>query len=302
IAKAAAGNYKLGRIKLDAAAVAVNLPPASPFAGFGAAQGIFALERHIAKIAGTLGVDAAEWRKNHYNEKKIPSGELEKLTETLMDQGDYRRKWAAYELLRRRAEISGEKIQPMRGIGIMSLAYEYCYPHYNFDDIYGAKFLQKKDAGQAGKPPPLTAAIIELEIDLIDFSPKIRSIWMSVCTGKLIDSHAVRRALIQNIICALGWTAYEKLDYEEGKIHEDKYLNYCFATSAPIPRINLFLSESSHKENHPELISELPYCVIPAAYLQALTQACNHHFESIPALARDVCFTLDGHRQELQGE
>jgi hypothetical protein len=37
----------------------------------------------------------------------------------------------------------------------------------------------------------------------------------------------------------------------------------------------------------------LPYCVIPAAYLQALTQAAGHHFDRLPVSARDIWLRLE---------
>jgi CO/xanthine dehydrogenase Mo-binding subunit len=306
IAKAAAGYYKLGRIKLNAKAVLTNLPPACPFSGFGAAQGVFALERHIAKIADTLGVEGAEWRRQRYNEKKIPVDELVKLSENLMTQSDYRRKWAAYELLRGRIKTTSEKISPMRGIGISTVIYEDKKPHFVFKPAaaLGATALRAAAAADeaVNERPPLAAVIIELEIDDVDFSAKIRGIWMSVCTGLLSDKRTMRRRLLQNIICSLGWTVFEKLNYTEGRVHENDYFNYRIPAPSAIPRIHIFLSERESNEANTEVLSELPYCVIPAAYLQALTQACDHHFESIPVFPRDIWTALQKNEQEPAGE
>jgi CO/xanthine dehydrogenase Mo-binding subunit len=294
IAKGAAGYYKLGHIKVSADAALTNLPPAGPFAGLGAAQGIFALERHVSKIAGVLGIENLEWRKPRFNEKKAAVDELVKLSENLMSHSDYNRKWAAYELLSRRMKTTGERSTPMRGIGISTVIYDE--PPFVFG---GGTPDSPRDNG---KYPQLAVAIIELEVDSVDFSTNIRGVWMSVCTGALSDKRTMRRKLLQNIICALGWTIFEKLNYEGGKISESEYANYRIPEPSTIPRIHIFLSERENKEANPNALLELPYGVIPAAYLQALTQACGHHFESIPALPYDIWNALLKNEEEAEEE
>jgi CO/xanthine dehydrogenase Mo-binding subunit len=293
IARAASESYRLGRIRVNADAVRTNLPPASAFAGFGAAEGFFALERHAVKIADTVNTESVEWRTRHYNEKKIPSDDLKKLMEKLMGHCDYRRKWASYELLMRRGNELGGKISPMRGIGTAAFAHRDGRVHLG----EGVSPHPK-----TGSQPPLAAAIVELEIDEIDFSAKARGIWLSVRMGIVDDKRSSRNMLLRNIICALGWTASEKLSYKEGRIDDGFHIEYDIQKSSRIPAINIFLSERETAEENPEVISELPYCVIPAAYTQALSQACGHHFQSIPVNARDIWNVLDCREQEARQE
>jgi len=58
----AAGAYKCNNIKITAKALATNTPPYGAFRGFGAPQSTFAMERHINKIAKTIGMDPQELR------------------------------------------------------------------------------------------------------------------------------------------------------------------------------------------------------------------------------------------------
>jgi CO/xanthine dehydrogenase Mo-binding subunit len=295
IARAASLSYKLGHIKVSADAVRTKLPPASAFAGFGAAEGFFALERHAVKIADTVKEESVEWRVRHYNEKKIPADELKTLTENLMGRCDYRRKWAAYEILRRRGIESSVKISPMRGIGITAFAHMDGRVRFEGENAC----LTPKIGSQ---PPPLAAAIVEVEIDEIDFSAKVRGIWMSVRMGTVDDKHSARRMLLRNIICALGWTAHETLNYNEGRIDAGTHIEYNIQKPSQVPPINIFLSERDTVEEDPEVISELPYCVLPAAYTQALSQSCGHHFQSIPVCAPDIWNILDAREQEALRE
>jgi CO/xanthine dehydrogenase Mo-binding subunit len=302
IARAAAGAYRLGRIEVSAYAVKTNLPPAGPFAGFGTAEGAFALKRHIAKIADTVGIEGMEWRRRHYSEKKPQTDEVDNLALDTMERSDYGRKWAAYDLLRRGKETSGMEVSPMRGIGAEIFAQLRGRPRYGIDGGGVIDFTPRKPDEGALRYSHAAASVIELEIDGVDFSAKIRGIWLSVLAGKLNGKNTVRRDLLKNIIRALGWTTSEKLEYEEGRINESVYFEYGIPKPSAIPKINIYFSEYDHDEADPEAIGELPYCVIPSAYLQALTQACGHHFETIPVSARDVWLILDRREREARGE
>ncbi|MDR0383370.1 MAG: molybdopterin-dependent oxidoreductase [Spirochaetaceae bacterium] len=302
MAWAVACQYRLGRMTVNACAVKTNLPPAGPFAGFGAAEGVFALERHAAKIADMSGIEGAEWRKCHYNEKRMPADETENLTAELASKCDYWRKRAAYELLRRSRETSGAEISPMRGIGLAVFAHLDGRLRYGFDDNGIACVAPRKTDAEARLTAPLAVAIIELEIDSVDFSAKIRGIWMAVQTGKQRDAGASRRGLIQNVICALGWTYSERFEYEEGRAEESRCFEYALPKTSAFPAVNIYFYERSGEDADTEAVNELPYCVIPAAYTQALTQAVGHHFESVPVNARDIWLALGGQKLEAEGE
>jgi CO/xanthine dehydrogenase Mo-binding subunit len=129
----ALGVYRWPSISIAGRAQRTNIPPHGPFAGFGLSQGFFAAERHVSLIADTLGMDPAEWRKNHFlrhTEKLgigIPLKDTlypEQLLDSAASMSDYYRKWASYELLRRRRKATEWNTkEPLRGIGI-ALAYQ----------------------------------------------------------------------------------------------------------------------------------------------------------------------------------
>ena len=134
IALSILGAYSHGSIELEARGIKSPIPPAGPTAGFGLVQGFFAAERHASRIADIIGVDPAEWRKNVFLRKgkmlaigvEIRNPPLEELIDSVATMSDYRRKWAAYELLRknRRENHFRNKLEePLRGIGI-TLAYQ----------------------------------------------------------------------------------------------------------------------------------------------------------------------------------
>jgi CO/xanthine dehydrogenase Mo-binding subunit len=68
----AAGPYLCPNVRIRSRAVATNMPPHGAFRGFGAPQSIFALERHLDKVARELGLTAEEFRRRNF----IHEGEM----------------------------------------------------------------------------------------------------------------------------------------------------------------------------------------------------------------------------------
>lgn len=62
----AAGPYVCPNVRIHSRAVATNVPPHGAFRGFGAPQSIFALERHMDKVARTVGLSPEEFRRRNF--------------------------------------------------------------------------------------------------------------------------------------------------------------------------------------------------------------------------------------------
>ena len=62
----AAGPYYCPNVRIRARAVATNAPPHGAFRGFGAPQSIFALERHMDRIAAAVGIQPDEIRRRNF--------------------------------------------------------------------------------------------------------------------------------------------------------------------------------------------------------------------------------------------
>ena len=61
----AAGPYRVPNVRIRSRAIATSHPPHGAFRGFGAPQSIFALERHLDRVALRLGMDPAELRRKN---------------------------------------------------------------------------------------------------------------------------------------------------------------------------------------------------------------------------------------------
>ena len=62
----AAGPYSCPNVRVRGRAVATNVPPHGAFRGFGAPQSIFALERHMDKVAAAIGLSPEVFRRRNF--------------------------------------------------------------------------------------------------------------------------------------------------------------------------------------------------------------------------------------------
>ena len=115
----AGGPYACPNVRIRSQAVATNAPPHGAFRGFGAPQSIFALERHMNKVARALGLTPEEFRRRNFLQRgqTTATGQeirepvnLERLLDRALELSDYHAKTKAFA---QHNEHSGIK----RGIG-----------------------------------------------------------------------------------------------------------------------------------------------------------------------------------------
>jgi CO/xanthine dehydrogenase Mo-binding subunit len=132
----------------------------------------------------------------------------------------------------------------------------------------------------------LACAVVEVSIDLIECIPVIRGIWLVVDGGKIISANRAKRSLIRGAAQSLGWAFTENIEYINGVIPRTQYDNFTIFSPVEIPPIHIdFISEDS---NEAKGISDLPFTCIPAAFLQAVSQAMDNSFKSIPLKRKDI--------------
>lgn len=131
---AATGAYSCPNIRVEGYAVRTDTVPSGAFGGLGASHSLFAVEAHANRLAASLGEDPMDWKSRNVLRKgsALLTGEAMReivpyaaIMERLAAASDYRRKYACYELVRKRR--SGPSDGPMRGIGL-AFAYQGAGP------------------------------------------------------------------------------------------------------------------------------------------------------------------------------
>jgi CO/xanthine dehydrogenase Mo-binding subunit len=140
--------------------------------------------------------------------------------------------------------------------------------------------------------PGCAAAVVEIEIDPVEHCPRIRGVWMSVDGGKIICEDNARRKLRISAVQALGWAYRERIGYTDGIIPMEQFEKFDIFGPSEIPQININFIQSNAEDpsgskdpagsTDPAGIGNLPFSCIPAAYAQAVSQAADHVFRSVP--------------------
>src|SRR6187401_57454 len=104
----AGGPYSCPNVRVQGRAVATNVPPHGAFRGFGAPQSIFALERHIDRVAAAVGLPPDEFRRRNF----IRPGDTLAVGQTISEPVDMAalldRAMEASEYRRKREQFSRE--------------------------------------------------------------------------------------------------------------------------------------------------------------------------------------------------
>ena len=134
--------------------------------------------------------------------------------------------------------------------------------------------------------PSWAAAVVEIEIDPIEYIPKVRGIWLSIDGGKIILKDRAERSLKTASIQALGWASLEQLRYTNGMLSREQFDSYNILSPMEIPPVEIYFLQNNSEIS--KGIGELPFTCIPAAYVQAVSQAMDHHFQSIPLCPSEI--------------
>jgi len=116
----AGGPYHWPNIRIRAKAVATNAPPHGAFRGFGAPQSLFAMERHMDRIAATVGISPVEVRQRNF----LRPGQSTTTDQIIDEPIDLDRllgrglDLADYEAKRRQFSVQNKSSRLKRGIGV----------------------------------------------------------------------------------------------------------------------------------------------------------------------------------------
>jgi len=108
----AAGPYFCPNVRIKSTAVATNVPPHGAFRGFGAPQSIFALERHMDKVASVIGLSPEEFRRRNFIKEGGTTATNQVIREKVDLEGLLNR---AFELTDYHAKRERFKIENARG-------------------------------------------------------------------------------------------------------------------------------------------------------------------------------------------
>src|SRR6267143_2253043 len=118
----AAGPYYCPNVRIRSSAVSTNAPPHGAFRGFGAPQSIFALERHLDKVATAVGLTPEKFRRRNF----IQQGQTTATSQIIRERVDMNQlldrafELTGYHEKRRRFATENAQSNIKKGIGFAS--------------------------------------------------------------------------------------------------------------------------------------------------------------------------------------
>jgi CO/xanthine dehydrogenase Mo-binding subunit len=115
----AAGPYHCPNVRINSRAVATNAPPHGAFRGFGAPQSVFALERHLDRVARVVGIAPDVLRRRNF----IREGQTLAVHQVIREKVDMARlmdrafELGGYHAKRKRFQEENPRSATKRGIG-----------------------------------------------------------------------------------------------------------------------------------------------------------------------------------------
>ena len=427
----AGGAYYWPNVRIRAKAVATNVPPHGAFRGFGAPQSLFALERHMDRIAQVVGLSPVEIRRRNFlkpgqttttDQTVRETINLEKLLDRALDLSGYRAKRERFAQENKVGTIrkgmgiaaflhgagftgSGErylssvvgveggadgsvrvlvsstefgqgtktvlcqivaetlglryedvgiaqadtnevpnsgptvasrtvmvvgKLVQSAALGIRqtltsggSLGDSYsseefrtaCRNHIAAhgpfrswaryeapDDVF---WDDERYRGEAYAAFAWAVYVAEVTIDLTTYNVSVDDFVALQEVGKVLHPVLARGQIAGGIAQGIGFTLYEKVIWQNGRMQNAQMTNYIMPTSADLPPIHVFFEEMGnvHGAFGAKGIGELPMDGPAPAIVNAVEDALNLRFDSIPLLPEDIfeALTANGELQSAGG-
>ncbi len=142
-------------------------------------------------------------------------------------------------------------------------------------------------------PVSPAACTIELELNPLDWTTRVRGIWIACSAGKLLDKNAAESAIKKACKEALARLSFKAVKIEDGKFCGAGRLG--LESPIAIPEADIKVSFLESKEI-PRGIGNIAQNLLPAAYCSAIMQITGSTEVKVPVDALDIysCFSGGG--------
>ena len=131
--------------------------------------------------------------------------------------------------------------------------------------------------------------IAEVEVDPIDYSVCVSSFRAYNDIGKVINPVMATGQVEGGVVQGIGYSLYEKLAYEKGKILNANLANYILPLAIDIDRITTTFIAN---ESEPSGLGELPMDGVGAAIANAISDALGVDFNHLPITPESIMESL----------
>jgi CO/xanthine dehydrogenase Mo-binding subunit len=138
--------------------------------------------------------------------------------------------------------------------------------------------------------------IAEVTVNLETYSASVNDFVAVQEVGKVLHPILAKGQIIGGVAQGIGFTLYEKVIWEKGRMQNGQMTNYIMPTSADLPSIRVYFEElgNVHGAYGAKGIGELPMDGPAPAIVNAIEDALHVRFDSIPLLPEDIFEAMAG--------
>jgi CO/xanthine dehydrogenase Mo-binding subunit len=140
--------------------------------------------------------------------------------------------------------------------------------------------------------------IAEVTVDLTTYSVSVGDFVALQEVGKVLHPLLARGQVIGGVAQGIGFSLYEKVVWQNGRMQNSQMTNYIMPTSTDLPPIRVLFEElgNVYGAYGAKGIGELPMDGPAPAIINAVSDALGIHFDFIPLLPEDIMDCLDKYR------
>ncbi|MEA2027610.1 MAG: xanthine dehydrogenase family protein molybdopterin-binding subunit [Campylobacterota bacterium] len=158
---------------------------------------------------------------------------------------------------------------------------------------FGARYQKPKDIiwdedkfeGDGYEGYSYGCYIAEVEIDPVDYSVHVVSFKAYNDIGRVINPQMATGQVEGGVVQGIGYSLYEKLAYEKGKILNANLANYTLPLASDIGSLKAKFIQSNHA---PSGLGELPMDGVGAAIANAISDALDVDFNHLPIQSQSI--------------
>jgi CO/xanthine dehydrogenase Mo-binding subunit len=145
--------------------------------------------------------------------------------------------------------------------------------------------------------------IAEVTVDLTTYSVSVDDFVALQEVGKVLHPLLARGQIIGGVAQGIGFSLYEKVVWQNGRMQNGQMTNYIMPTATDLPPIRVFFEElgNIYGAYGAKGIGELPMDGPAPAIVNAVADALGIHFDFVPLLPEDIMDRLDMDRLHRDG-
>jgi CO/xanthine dehydrogenase Mo-binding subunit len=159
-----------------------------------------------------------------------------------------------------------------------------------YDPPEGVYWDDQKYRGEAYAAFAWAVYIAEVAVDLSTYSARVEDFVALQEVGRVLHPILAKGQIAGGVAQGIGFTLYERVVWQNGRMQNGQMTNYIMPTSADLPDIRVFFEEMGnvHGAYGAKGIGELPMDGPAPAIVNAIEDALGTHFDSIPLLPEDI--------------